>query len=129
MEPMSRWLYHVLDLDQYEQRWFAKSPGSIVFKCKDLMGKKGALLTYPLQSIWIVNTASCVFDWMKALYDQGARNFLLKTMMSLHLAPIYATDGYPTKFWSEPHIQIEWSILMAELVHFGNELWALRTTH
>ncbi|GAB1520184.1 hypothetical protein RhiTH_003257 [Rhizoctonia solani] len=96
---------------------------------KILMSEKGALLTDPLPGISIVNTTSCVFDWMKALYDQGARNFLLQNMVPLHLAPMYAADGYPTKFWSAPHNQTEWSILMAELVRSGNELWALRTKY
>ncbi|KAG8688068.1 hypothetical protein FRC11_006115 [Ceratobasidium sp. 423] len=89
----------------------------------------GALLTDPLPGISIVNTTSCVFDWMKALYDQGARNFLLQNMIPLHLVPMYAADGYPTKFYSTPHNQTEWSILIAEMVRSGNELWALRTKY
>ncbi|EUC61475.1 GDSL lipase/acylhydrolase family protein [Rhizoctonia solani AG-3 Rhs1AP] len=89
----------------------------------------GALLTDPLPGISIVNTTSCVFDWMKELYDQGARNFLLQNMIPLHLAPMYAADGYPTKFWNAPHNQTEWSILIAEMVRSGNELWALRTKY
>ncbi|CAE6407904.1 unnamed protein product [Rhizoctonia solani] len=90
---------------------------------------KGALLTDPLPGISIVNTTSCVFDWMKELYDQGARNFLLQNMIPLHLVPMYAANGYPTKFWSAPHNQTEWSILIAEMVRSGNELWALRTKY
>ncbi|KAF8752104.1 GDSL-like Lipase/Acylhydrolase [Rhizoctonia solani] len=89
----------------------------------------GRTFDRPSAGISIVNTTSCVFDWMKALYDQGARNFLLQNMVPLHLAPMYAADGYPTKFWSAPHNQTEWSILMAELVRSGNELWALRTKY
>lgn len=40
----------------------------------------GALLTDPLKDVSIVNTTACVFDWMQALYDQGARNFLIQNV-------------------------------------------------
>ena len=40
----------------------------------------GALLTDPAKDVSIVNTTACVFDWVKALYDQGARNFLLQNV-------------------------------------------------
>ncbi|KAG9126861.1 hypothetical protein FRC07_001646 [Ceratobasidium sp. 392] len=88
-----------------------------------------ALLTDPLKDVSIVNATACVFDWVKSLYDQGARNFLIQNMIPLYLIPMYSATGYPTKFFSSPHNQTEWSILMAELVRSGNELQALRTKY
>jgi hypothetical protein len=38
------------------------------------------LLTNPLEGVSVVNTTTCVFDWIKLLYDQGARNFLLQNI-------------------------------------------------
>ncbi|KAG8763316.1 hypothetical protein FRC12_008611, partial [Ceratobasidium sp. 428] len=89
----------------------------------------GALLTDPLKDVSIVNATACVFDWVKSLYDQGARNFLIQNMIPLYLLPMYSATGYTTKFWSAPHNQTEWSILIAELVRSGNELQALRTKY
>ncbi|KAG8739853.1 hypothetical protein FRC10_005048 [Ceratobasidium sp. 414] len=89
----------------------------------------GALLTDPLENVSVVNTTACVFDWVKSLYDQGARNFLIQNMIPLYLSPMYSATGYTTKFWNLPHDQLEWSILMAELVRSGNELTALRTQY
>jgi hypothetical protein len=43
----------------------------------------GALLTDPLPKVSVVNTTACVFDWVKALYDQGARNFLIQNVGKL----------------------------------------------
>ncbi|KAG8746662.1 hypothetical protein FRC12_014230 [Ceratobasidium sp. 428] len=83
-----------------------------------------ALLTDPLENVSIVNTTACVFDWVKLLYDRGARNFLIQNMILLQLAPMYSATGYTTKFWNYPHNQTEWSIFMAELVRSGNALTA-----
>ena len=43
----------------------------------------GTLLTDPLPEVSIVNTTACVFDWVQALYDQGARNFLIQNVSYL----------------------------------------------
>ncbi|QRW13529.1 carbohydrate esterase family 16 protein [Ceratobasidium sp. AG-Ba] len=88
-----------------------------------------ALLTDPLKDVSIVNTTACVFDWVKFLYDQGARNFLIQNMIPLQLIPMYSATGYTTKFFNYPHNQTEWSLMMAELVRSGNELQALRTKY
>ncbi|KAG8716769.1 hypothetical protein FRC08_008824, partial [Ceratobasidium sp. 394] len=88
-----------------------------------------ALLTDPLKDVSIVNMTVCVFDWVKSLYDQGVRNFLIQNMIPLYLIPMYSTTRYMTKFWNQPHNQSEWAILMAELVRSGNELQALWTKY
>ncbi|QRW13558.1 carbohydrate esterase family 16 protein [Ceratobasidium sp. AG-Ba] len=88
-----------------------------------------ALLNKPREGISIVNTTACVFDWVKALYDKGARNFLIQNMIPLQLTPMYSATGYTTKYWPLPHNQTEWSILMSELVQSGNELWAVKTKY
>ncbi|CAE6424838.1 unnamed protein product [Rhizoctonia solani] len=89
----------------------------------------GALLTDPLPDVSIVNTTECVFDWVQELYNKGARNFLIQNMTPMWLLPIYAPNGYDTKYWNSPHNQTEWSIFIAELVRAGNELQALRTKY
>jgi hypothetical protein len=45
----------------------------------------GCLLTDPLPGVSIVNTTECVFDWVQALYDQGARNFLIQNVREIPL--------------------------------------------
>ncbi|CAE6477526.1 unnamed protein product [Rhizoctonia solani] len=89
----------------------------------------GTLLTDPLPDVSIVNTTECVFDWVEELYNKGARNFLIQNMTPMWLLPMYAPDGYDTKYWNWPHNQTEWSIFIAELVRAGNELQALRTKY
>ncbi|CAE6516430.1 unnamed protein product [Rhizoctonia solani] len=89
----------------------------------------GALLTDPLPDVSIVNTTECVFDWVQELYNKGARNFLIQNMTPMWLLPMYAPNGYDTKYWNSPHNQTEWSIFIAELVRAGNELQALRTKY
>lgn len=89
----------------------------------------GTLLTDPLPDVSVVNTTACVFDWVQALYDQGARNFLIQNMTPMWLLPMYSPNGYDTKYWNQPHNQTEWSIFIAELVRAGNELQALRTKY
>lgn len=88
-----------------------------------------ALLNKPLPGVSIVNTTACVYDWVKLLYERGARNFLIQNMIPLHLTPMYSMNGYTTVYWPQPHNQTEWGILMAELVRSGNELWALKTKY
>ncbi|ELU42898.1 GDSL-like lipase/Acylhydrolase domain-containing protein [Rhizoctonia solani AG-1 IA] len=83
----------------------------------------------PQEDVSVVNTTACVLDWMKVLYDQGMRNFLLQNMIPLYRAPFYSPDGYNNKYWNVPHNQTEWSILMAEMVQASNELYALRTKY
>ncbi|KAG9086544.1 hypothetical protein FS749_003572 [Ceratobasidium sp. UAMH 11750] len=48
-----------------------------------------ALLTDPLKDVSIVNMTACVFDWVKSLYDQGARNFLIQNVSGcISLSPL-----------------------------------------
>ncbi|KAF8688392.1 GDSL-like Lipase/Acylhydrolase, partial [Rhizoctonia solani] len=72
-----------------------------------------SLLMNTQEGVSVVNTTACVLDWMKVLYDQGMRNFLLQNMITLYQAPFYSPDG----------------ILMAEMVQASNELYALRTKY
>lgn len=102
---------------------------SIWIGTNDVGAGTGALLTDPLENVSVVNTTACVFDWVKSLYDQGARNFLIQNMIPLYLTPMYSATGYPTKFWNPPRNQTEWAIFMAEMVRAGNELQALRTKY
>lgn len=53
---------------------------SIWIGTNDVGAGTGALLTDPLEDVSVVNTTACVFDWIKALYNQGARNFLLQNV-------------------------------------------------
>ncbi|KAI0075536.1 hypothetical protein K474DRAFT_1708959 [Panus rudis PR-1116 ss-1] len=53
----------------------------------------------------IVQVTQCAVNWVKTLYDSGARNFLFQNMIPLNQTILY-----------------QWSIFMAELVAAGNEL-------
>lgn len=45
----------------------------------------GALLTgYEKDGVTIVDTVGCAVDWVTALYENGARNFLFQNVSIIH---------------------------------------------
>ncbi|KAK7680179.1 hypothetical protein QCA50_016688 [Cerrena zonata] len=70
----------------------------------------------------IVQVTQCAVNWVKTLYDSGARNFLFQNMLPLQLVTLYRKDAYLPQSWPIPHNQTEWSIFMTELVSSGNEI-------
>ncbi|KAF9267360.1 carbohydrate esterase family 16 protein [Marasmius fiardii PR-910] len=73
----------------------------------------------------IVDVADCMVNWVKVLYDNGARNFIFQNMIPLQRVPMYSPDAYPDRFWFAQRNTTEWSIFMTELVLSGNALTKL----
>ncbi|KAK0456021.1 GDSL lipase/esterase [Armillaria borealis] len=70
----------------------------------------------------IVDVARCMVDWVKVLYQNGARNFLVQNMIPLNSTILYAPKSYPNKYFTDPRNTTEWSVFMRELVLSGNAL-------
>ncbi|KAF7419653.1 hypothetical protein PC9H_002245 [Pleurotus ostreatus] len=70
----------------------------------------------------IVDTTACAVNWVKTLYDSGARNFIFQNMIPLQLVPLYAAYSWPNRFWTAPRNTTEWSVFMTELTLSGNAL-------
>ncbi|KAG6915474.1 hypothetical protein DXG01_011305 [Tephrocybe rancida] len=73
----------------------------------------------------IVDVANCMVNWVKVLYDSGARNFLFQNMIPLQNTILYAPDSYPNRFWTAQRNTTDWAVLMTELVLSGNALTKL----
>jgi hypothetical protein len=100
-----------------------------------------ALLTEK-QKASLVDVTACMVNWVKTLYDNGARNFLFQNasiltfvmndlvmnflqMIPLETVPIYSANSYPNRFWTLPRNTTEWSLFMREMVLSGNQLTKL----
>ncbi|KAL1747183.1 GDSL lipase/esterase [Schizophyllum fasciatum] len=70
----------------------------------------------------IVDTITCAVNWVKVLYEHGARNYLFQNMIPLETVPTYSPHAYPTKFWTAPRNATEWSVFMRELTTSGNKI-------
>lgn len=90
----------------------------------------------------MVDTTTCAVNWVKTLYDTGARNFLfqnvgyfyfsldfpvtyaysLAQMIPLQKIPMYQPDAYPNRYWTAARNTTAWSLEMAELVNAGNTM-------
>jgi len=70
----------------------------------------------------IVDVTTCMVNWVKVLYESGARNFLFQNMIPLQNVPLYAPNSYPNRFWTAERNTTEWSVFMTELVVSGNAL-------
>jgi len=82
-----------------------------------------ALLTgHGTKGVTIVDTVSCAINWVKVLYQSGARNFLFQNMIPLQNTILYSANSYPNRYWTAPHNATEWSVFMTELTTSGNEI-------
>ncbi|KAJ7595520.1 GDSL lipase/acylhydrolase [Mycena floridula] len=70
----------------------------------------------------VVDVETCMVNWVKTLYDSGARNFLFQNMIPLQHVPMYSDGSYLSKFWTGPRNSTEWSVFMTELVLSGNSI-------
>jgi len=81
-----------------------------------------ALLTGSDNKATVVDTTRCAVNWVKVLYDSGARNFLFQNMIPLQLVPTYSRAAYPNRFWNAPFNATEWSVFVTELTTSGNAI-------
>ncbi|KAG7442030.1 carbohydrate esterase family 16 protein [Guyanagaster necrorhizus] len=70
----------------------------------------------------IVDVAGCMVDWVRVLYEDGARIFLLQNMVPLNETILYAPYSYPNFYFNGPRNTTEWSVFIRELVLSGNAL-------
>ncbi|KAK0470457.1 carbohydrate esterase family 16 protein [Desarmillaria tabescens] len=70
----------------------------------------------------IVDVVGCMLDWVRVLYKDGARIFLLQNMVPLNEAILYAPNSYPNHYFNGPRNTTEWSVFIRELVLSGNAL-------
>ncbi|KAF7790330.1 hypothetical protein EIP86_001285 [Pleurotus ostreatoroseus] len=82
----------------------------------------------------VVDVMGCAVNWVKTLYQSGARNFLFQNMIPLQKTILYSADSYPNRFWTAERNTTMWSISMTEMVQTGNDisklmLQALPATH
>ncbi|KIP05085.1 carbohydrate esterase family 16 protein [Phlebiopsis gigantea 11061_1 CR5-6] len=82
----------------------------------------GALITGSSPGATVVNTTTCAVNWVKTLYEGGAKNFLFQNMIPLQHTVLYSADSYPNRFWTLERNTTEWSVLMTEMVNAGNAL-------
>ncbi|KAF8066945.1 GDSL lipase/esterase [Lyophyllum atratum] len=73
----------------------------------------------------IVDVSACLVNWVKVLYESGARNFLFQNMIPLEATPLYASQTYPNFYWSAQRNTTEWNIFIRELVLSANALTKL----
>ncbi|KAF8968762.1 carbohydrate esterase family 16 protein [Flammula alnicola] len=73
----------------------------------------------------LVDVTECMVNWVKVLYESGARNFLFQNMIPLQNVPLYAPVSYPDRYWTAQRNTTEWSVFMTELVLSGNALTKL----
>ncbi|EJD35181.1 GDSL lipase/acylhydrolase [Auricularia subglabra TFB-10046 SS5] len=84
-----------------------------------------ALLTGDAPGKTIVDTTTCAVDWIRVMYQNGARNFIFQNMIPLQFVNLYSPDGHLNRYWNLPRNATEWSVTMTELTTAGNALSAL----
>ncbi|KAI0036066.1 GDSL lipase/acylhydrolase [Vararia minispora EC-137] len=70
----------------------------------------------------IVDVMECAVNWVKTLYDSGARNFLFQNLVPLDHVILYQANSYPNRFWTDIRNTTEWNLFMSELVAGGNAI-------
>jgi len=73
----------------------------------------------------LVEVTTCMVNWVKVLYESGARNFIFQNMIPLQNVPLYAPVSYPNRYWTAQKNSTEWSMFITELVLSGNMLTKL----
>ncbi|KAI0754370.1 GDSL lipase/esterase [Daedaleopsis nitida] len=86
------------------------------------VGANALLTGQHAPGVTIVDTVACAVNWVKVLYESGARNFIFQNMIPLETTPLYAADSYPNRYWTVQRNTTEWSILMNELTTSGNAI-------
>lgn len=98
----------------------------------------------------LVDVTNCMVNWVKVLYESGARNFIFQNVSvgtcdntlgirtklieygveskinPLQHTILYSSTGYYTKFWTFPRNATSWSVSMTELTLSGNDLTQLK---
>ncbi|KIK51144.1 carbohydrate esterase family 16 protein [Collybiopsis luxurians FD-317 M1] len=78
------------------------------------LGQIGLLLGNNAPPMSLIDTTACAVNWVKTLYNHGARNFLFQQVIPLNLVPIYTADSYPNKYWTAERNTTQWFLDMGE---------------
>ncbi|KAK7443477.1 hypothetical protein VKT23_015651 [Stygiomarasmius scandens] len=78
------------------------------------LGQIGLLTGQNAPGMSLIDTTACAVNWIKTLYDSGARNFLFQHVIPLQLVPIYTPESYPNKYWTAERNTTEWSLVMEQ---------------
>ncbi|KAL1662984.1 hypothetical protein GGF50DRAFT_57866 [Schizophyllum commune] len=89
------------------------------------IGAWGLLQGHGIGGATVVDTVRCAVDWVKRMYEGGARNFLWQNMIPLELTPMYSANAYPNKFTTAAKNATEWHIMIKELTTAGNKIGEL----
>ncbi|KAL1758999.1 hypothetical protein FB107DRAFT_180398, partial [Schizophyllum commune] len=89
------------------------------------IGAWGLLQGHGIGGATMVDTVQCAVDWVKRMYEGGARNFLWQNMIPLELTPMYSANAYPNKLTTAAKNATEWHIMMKELTTAGNKIGEL----
>ncbi|KAH7061743.1 GDSL lipase/esterase [Auriculariales sp. MPI-PUGE-AT-0066] len=87
-----------------------------------LSGKAALVSGNGVPGVSIVDTATCAVNWVRTMYDAGARNFIFQNMIPLETTPMYAPDAYYTRYWTWERNATAWSVFIAELTKAGNAI-------
>ncbi|KAI0666824.1 GDSL lipase/esterase [Trametes maxima] len=90
------------------------------------VGRNALLTGGQAPGVSIVDTVTCAVNWVKVLYDAGARNFIFQNMIPLEHLPLYSAHSYTSRFWTAPRNTTEWNVFMAELTKSGNAIAELQ---
>lgn len=86
----------------------------------------GALLTGSAPGFTNVDATKCAVDWVRDMYDRGARYFVFQNMVPLQLIPMYAPDAHynyiMSMTWKRERDPVVWHIGITELVAARNAL-------
>ncbi|KAF9065311.1 GDSL lipase/acylhydrolase [Rhodocollybia butyracea] len=86
----------------------------------------GALLTGGgMKGVSLVDTVACAINWVKVMYESGARNFIFQNMIPLQNTVLYAADSYPNEYWTAVRNTTDWNVVMTEFTQTGNKLQQL----
>lgn len=98
---------------------------------------RNALITGSDKGVTIADTTECAVDFLKVMYDLGARNFLFQNVSTtlvlippkrqvndcchVQMAPfdrtiLYSAVSYPNRYWTMERNTTQWNDYMAELV-------------
>ncbi|KAK7457129.1 hypothetical protein VKT23_010429 [Stygiomarasmius scandens] len=86
-----------------------------------LLTGHGALLEDG-ERVSVVDTVACSVEWVRTMYESGARNFLFQNMIPLQHTPLYSADSYINHYWTLERNTTQWTVSMAELVTSGNRI-------
>ncbi|KAI5119097.1 hypothetical protein M0805_004868 [Coniferiporia weirii] len=86
------------------------------------LGASALLTGGQAPGVTVVDTTACAVNWVQALYEKGARNFVFQNMIPLEKTILYSANTYPNRYWALAHNATDWSLAMTEMTTAGNAI-------